>query len=73
MSSSRRNLPTTATSQERTVRYAPQLTRVLIVQRIAFFWRWQHDDLLGGIRGHERPHGCEAAVVIDAPTAGLAV
>ena len=73
MSSSGRNLPTTATGQERTVRYAPQLTRAFIIQRIAFVWRWQHDDLLGNIRGHERPHGGEAAVVIDAPTAGLAV
>lgn len=52
--------------------YALQLTRALIVQRIAFVWRRQHDDLFGGIQGHERAHGGEAAVVIDAPTAGLA-
>jgi hypothetical protein len=49
-----------------------QRTRALIVQRIAFCWCRQHDDLFGGIRCHERAHRGEDAVVIDAPTAGLA-
>lgn len=50
--------------------YTLQLTRALIVQRIAFVRRRQHGDLFGGI--HERAHGGEAAVLIDSPTAGLA-
>jgi hypothetical protein len=43
-----------------------------LIQHISFVWRRQHDDHLGVIRTNESAHGGEAAVLIDAPTAGLA-